>query len=212
MLWSRRSGSRRSSCVEMSCHFSCKEVVRCLSRIKDSHFHRHMLPACADFQLPGGGIQSSGDAKSIDTGTHLITGGLAVQVLFFVCFIVVAVHFDKAMARTPSNGAGSAVPWRKHLVTLYVVSVLILIRSVFRMVEYIQGFDGYLLSHEVYLYIFDSVLMFAVMVVLNVVHPSEVTALIRGGNVAKKGWKMEKIPRHHQRVSSDYSGTVIASA
>ena len=196
----------------MSCHFSCKEVVRCLSRIKDSHFHRHMLPACADFQLPGGGIQSSGDAKSIDTGTHLITGGLAVQVLFFVCFIVVAVHFDKAMARTPSNGAGSAVPWRKHLVTLYVVSVLILIRSVFRMVEYNQGFDGYLLSHEVYLYIFDSVLMFAVMVVLNVVHPSEVTALIRGGNVAKKGWKMEKIPRHHQRVSSDYSGTVIASA
>lgn len=54
--------------------------------------------------------------------------------------------------------------------------------------------------------------MFAVMIVLNVVHPSEVTALIRGGNVAKKGWKIERIPGHHQRVSSDYSRTAISSA
>ena len=96
----------------MSCHFSCKEVVRCLSRIKDSHFHRHMLPACADFQLPGGGIQSSGDAKSIDTGTHLITGGLAVQVLFFVCFIVVAVHFDKAKIPDASDLQRYSIAYR----------------------------------------------------------------------------------------------------
>ncbi|PVH74220.1 RTA1-domain-containing protein [Cadophora sp. DSE1049] len=153
----------------------------------------------------GGGIQSSGDAKNIKNGTHMITGGLAVQVLFFACFIIVAIKFDKAMAKAPSNAARSAVPWRKHLVTLYIVSLLILIRSVFRMVEYIQGFNGYLLSHEVYLYIFDSVLMLAVMVVMNVVHPSEVTALINGGNVAKKGWKMERVPGHHRRISSDHS-------
>ncbi|PVH77089.1 RTA1 domain protein [Cadophora sp. DSE1049] len=134
-----------------------------------------------------------------DVLSFLMQGGeLAVQVLFFACFIVVAIHFDKAMSKAPMNHARTSVPWRKHLVTLYVVSVLILIRSVFRMVEYIQGFDGYLLSHEVYLYIFDSVLMFAVMVVLNVVHPSEVTALIRGGNVVKKGWKMERIPGQQQ--------------
>tara|TARA_R110002060_G_scaffold984_5_gene2271 strand:+ start:888 stop:1130 length:243 start_codon:yes stop_codon:yes gene_type:complete len=71
------------------------------------------------------------------------------------------------------------------------------------MIEYIQGFDGYLLSHEVYLYIFDAVLMLAVMVIVNVVHPSEVIALIKGGNVAKKGWKMERIELYHQRIESD---------
>lgn len=81
-----------------------------------------------------------------------------------------------------------------------------MIRSVFRVVEYLQGFSGYLLSHEVYLYIFDSVLMFFVMVIFNVVHPSEVVALVNGGRVAKKGWKMARIVGYHERISSGNSG------
>lgn len=48
-------------------------------------------------------------------------------------------------------------------------------RSVFRVVEYLQGNAGYLLSREVFLYIFDAVLMLAVMVLFNWVHPSQVT-------------------------------------
>lgn len=50
-----------------------------------------------------------------------------------------------------------------------------MVRSVFRVVEYLQGNAGYLLSHEVFLYIFDAVLMLGVMVLFNWVHPSEVT-------------------------------------
>ena len=148
-------------------------------------------------------MQSSSSSKTVKTGQYMVTGGLAVQVIFFACFVIVAVHFDKAMGKAPPNASRRAVPWRKHLITLYAVSSLILIRSVFRMIEYIQGFDGYLLSHEVYLYIFDAVLMLAVMVIVNVVHPSEVIALIKGGNVAKKGWKMERIELYHQRIESD---------
>jgi hypothetical protein len=68
-----------------------------------------------------------------------------------------------------------------------------MIRSVFRVVEYVQGFSGYLLSHEVYLYIFDSTLMFCVMAMFNFVHPSEVVALVNGGKAAKRGWKMERL-------------------
>ncbi|KAH9204911.1 hypothetical protein DL95DRAFT_318553, partial [Leptodontidium sp. 2 PMI_412] len=67
--------------------------------------------------------------------------------------------------------------WRKHLVTLYVASMLIMIQSVFRVVEYLQGFAACLLSHEVYLYIFDFTLMFCVMVMFNVVHPREVLSI-----------------------------------
>ncbi|KAH6719353.1 RTA-like protein [Leptodontidium sp. MPI-SDFR-AT-0119] len=156
-------------------------------------------------QGAGGGIQASGTASALSTGTHIITGGLFVQVFFFACFITVAVHFDRAMTKDHTHRAQLAVPWRKHLIAMYIVSVLIMIRSVFRVVEYIQGFSGYLLSHEVYLYVFDSVLMFAVMVILNVVHPSEVAALTNGGNVVKNGWKMEKITGNHQRVMSDNS-------
>lgn len=157
----------------------------------------------------GGGIQATGTVSALSTGSHLVVGGLFIQLLFFGGFIAVAVHFDVAMHKVPTSRTHSVVPWRKHLVTLYIASVLIMIRSVFRVVEYLQGFSGYLLSHEVYLYIFDSVLMLCVMVIFNFVHPSEVVALVNGGKAAKKGWKMEKIVGYHQRVSSENSERVV---
>lgn len=55
---------------------------------------------------------------------------------------------------------------------LYAVSALIMIRSIFRVAEYIMGNDGYLLTHEWPLYLFDSLLMFAVTVIFYLRHPS----------------------------------------
>jgi hypothetical protein len=46
--------------------------------------------------------------------------------------------------------------------------------------ETFLGNDGYLISHEVYLYIFDALLMFFVMVIFAIVHPSEINAELRG--------------------------------
>jgi hypothetical protein len=69
----------------------------------------------------------------------------------------------------------SQLPWKRHLYNLYFTSGLIMVRSIFRVIEYIQGNSGYLLSHEVFLYIFDALLMLAVMIMFNWVHPSEVT-------------------------------------
>ncbi|KIL86244.1 hypothetical protein FAVG1_10641 [Fusarium avenaceum] len=152
----------------------------------------------------GGGIQSSGTESSLDTGKYIIVGGLLVQILFFGCFIAVAVHFYLAMKKVPTARAQGDTPWRKHLMALFIGSALIMVRSLFRIIEYLQGFSGYLLSHEVYLYIFDALLMLAVMVLFNVLHPSEVVASVRGGNV-KRGWKMRKIVGYHERDASDDS-------
>jgi hypothetical protein len=76
-----------------------------------------------------------------------------------------------------SREAVHELPWKRHLYVLYAASALILVRSIFRVIEYIQGNAGYLLSHEAYLYIFDATLMFLVMLLFNWVHPSEVTRL-----------------------------------
>lgn len=69
------------------------------------------------------------------------------------------------------------LPWKRHIYVLYITSVLIFIRSLFRVIEYIQGPNGYLLSKEIYLYVFDAGLMVVVMFLFNVVHPSQVTEL-----------------------------------
>ena len=116
-------------------------------------------------------------AKTADDqkrGTNIITGGLFIQVIFFGCFMVVSVVFHTRMARAPAARSFSLqVPWQKYLFVLYIASAFIMVRSVFRIAEYLQGNDGSLLQTETYLYLFDATLMFLTMVLFNVFHPSK---------------------------------------
>lgn len=63
-----------------------------------------------------------------------------------------------------------------------------------RVVEYLEGYDGYLLRHEIFLYVLDALLMFVVMVILHFYHPSEINCQIgRGQRFFKKGYEVRKI-------------------
>lgn len=64
-------------------------------------------------------------------------------------------------------------PWQKFLVVLYITSVLILIRSGFRMIEYAMGHDSELQSKEVYIYVLDAALMLIASTLFNIFHPSK---------------------------------------
>ncbi|CAM1505216.1 Fc.00g108530.m01.CDS01 [Cosmosporella sp. VM-42] len=115
-------------------------------------------------QSGGGGIQSAGTLKLYDLGEKIIIVGLFSQICIFGFFVVTSLLFHHRIARTPTIIAmGLQISWKRHLIVLYVTSGLILVRSIFRVVEYLQGNRGYLISHEVFLYVFDAVLMAAVM-------------------------------------------------
>jgi hypothetical protein len=60
---------------------------------------------------------------------------------------------------------------------IFIVVALAFHRSVFRAVEYLQGFDGYFLENQIYLYIFDAVLMLLVMVLFSYHHRAEILAI-----------------------------------
>ena len=121
---------------------------------------------------------AQGKSSSVTLGANIIVGGLVLQLIFFGIFIAVAVAFDRAMRVRPTAQSAKAEVshWRKHLKVLYATSGLIMVRNIIRVVEYAQGNDGFLLDHECILYIFDALLMLAVMVILNVWHPSEIVA------------------------------------
>lgn len=120
-------------------------------------------------------MQAGGKPDSLDKGAKIIIVGLFIQLFFFGFFVIVSVMFNLSMKRnTVDTGA---LPFKKHMGTIFVTSFLIMVRSIFRVVEYIQGFDGYLLSHEVYLYLLDALLMLTVMLLLNYFHPAEITNL-----------------------------------
>jgi hypothetical protein len=140
-------------------------------------------------QAGGGGIQAAGTLQLLHAGEKIIVVGLFLQLAFFGFFIVVAGLFHYRFARAnaglsseyaqeyTSTIAAHKLPWRRHLYVLYGASGLIMIRSIFRVVEYLQGNNGYLLRHEVYLYIFDALFMLVVMCLFNWVHPAQVTDL-----------------------------------
>ena len=78
--------------------------------------------------------------------------------------------------------------------------VSIFMRSVFRVGEYSQGNNGWLIKREWTLYIFDATLMWVVLVILNIWHSSHVEALWKGGKYCEKGVKIVEIEMEELNV------------
>lgn len=124
-------------------------------------------------QASGGGLMAMEGQANL--GQNILLVGLFVQIVMFGLFVVVAVAFhvrySRMLAISGAYGSGGAsgaanrpngVPWLKVLYMLYAVSLLIMVRSIFRVIEYILGQDGYPLNNQWTLFVFDSTLMFLV--------------------------------------------------
>jgi hypothetical protein len=190
-------------------------------------------------QMGGGGIQAAGTLELLHTGEKIIIAGLFLQLIFFGFFVVVAGLFHFRLKRANNTSFYNAVssghghsrlrsatstapicspslsiqhlPWERHMYTLYAASSLIMFRSVFRVVEYLQGNNGYLLRHEIFLYIFDALLMFAVMVLFNFNHPAQVTDLYQQRKEEGSGYSMNETRQNylgsHERVQETSGGS-----
>ncbi|GFF97760.1 protein RTM1 [Aspergillus udagawae] len=124
-------------------------------------------------QAAGGGVMASGTLAAVHNGEKIVIAGLVIQILFFGLFIFTCAIFHQRLIKRPTEQSIELESsWRKHLWILYAANLLIMIRSVFRLIEYAMGNNGYLLRHEAFLYVFDGVLMLAAMILFNVVHPS----------------------------------------
>ncbi|KAL4940671.1 RTA1 like protein-domain-containing protein [Aspergillus oleicola] len=118
-------------------------------------------------QGAGGGIMASGTPSALKTGENIIISGLVIQLIFFSLFVITSIKF-------PPRTAEWSIAQSPSLPTTLGAA---------------HGNDGYLVSHEVYLYIFDAVLMVLVMIVFAWVHPSEVNAWLKpggGGRAAER--------------------------
>ncbi|KAJ3549180.1 hypothetical protein NM208_g79 [Fusarium decemcellulare] len=125
--------------------------------------------------IGGGKLVNAETRDDRESGERIIIGGLTVQLLFFGLFMVVTglLHFRITRNPTATRISSVQVNWKRFLIIIYIASALILIRSLFRMIEYIMGHDSVLQSQEVYIYVFDAALMAAATVMLNIFHPSE---------------------------------------
>lgn len=159
---------------------------------------------------------TSGSENTIKIGQWVIVAGLCVQLMFFGAFVLTSLIFHNKIIRRPTieserstDKHGSIWPrdWRGLLFACYSTSLLILIRSIYRLIEFVQGNDGYVISHEVFLYVFDAAMMFSVMVVMNVLHPSFVlNKRIESPTVPSDRdiqWKSDVEMQQHSALSRD---------
>lgn len=138
-------------------------------------------------QASGGGLQAtSGDISKY--GQWIVVAGLIVQVFAFGYYMLVAVRFQTHIrkasergiyhGRTMNLGGGlfnfiRLAHVERILAALHISSALIMVRSIYRLAEYIEGREGWLATHEWTFYIFDTLTMFLVMVVLAAIYPPQ---------------------------------------
>jgi hypothetical protein len=124
---------------------------------------------------------AAGSLSAMDTGANIVVSGLVVQLLFFGFFVVVSAVFHWRVKKQPRyihvpdrvqlRGFEKRVTWEAVMWALYAACLLILVRSVFRVVEFVEGNSGFIMRREYLLYIFDACLITLTGLVLVIFSP-----------------------------------------
>ncbi|KAF5563650.1 7-aminocholesterol resistance [Fusarium napiforme] len=139
--------------------------------------------ACIVSQFIGAIIPASGEPDAITKGRTILIAGLIVQLCALSIFILTSLYlYIRTRQETGPFLDSSLVRWRRYFRTIEAVTVIMIIRSIVRVVEYLQGQGGFVISHEVFIYLFDALLMFLVMLLLLIVHPGR---LVKNGTGMK---------------------------
>jgi hypothetical protein len=96
-------------------------------------------------------LQTAGENSKVlpKVGQALVLVGLTIQlVAFSVFFWYVDKFAGRIKARPTQESSRVDQSWREVMKLLYVTSLLIIVRSIFRFIEYAMGQNGYLLSNE----------------------------------------------------------------
>lgn len=177
MQSSKGDGLQRYLFVEMS--FAFFSLVEVRFEIFALIFHFHLEIANA---IVGGGMLASAKSnkKEFDLANNIVIGGLVLQLLWFGLFVVIALIFHRRMMLAPTaRSYQSEIRWRSYLHALYVASGLIIVRNIFRLIEYCQGSNGYLLTTEVFVYCLDALPMFLVVAWFLWKYVGEISGLLR---------------------------------
>lgn len=122
-------------------------------------------------QAAGGGLAGQSFHKATDTrpGTYTMVAGILFQLASTISYsILMSIVFVRGFA-----GIKSSRPLRWLSGAMVLAIVCMVARGVYRSVELLQGWTGFLNTHEVYLIALDGALMVTAVVALNVCNPEK---------------------------------------
>ncbi|MCJ1460661.1 hypothetical protein MMC28_011043 [Mycoblastus sanguinarius] len=138
-------------------------------------------------QAVGGGLASEADSTpngNTKPGTDIMVAGILFQLASICVFTVLFVNFLRCVRHDvfPLN--------LKLIVAASTFSVImILIRSVYRSIELLQGWSGYLITHERYFDVLDGAMMIMAVGIFNILHPGWLLQPKKS-----EGWDTETLP------------------
>ncbi|KAJ6473348.1 RTA1 like protein-domain-containing protein [Mycena vitilis] len=135
-------------------------------------------------QGAGGGLTSIGGSLA-NVGDKISMFGLSLQLLSFALFTVLLLQFGwRFCTEFPDswrpNPSGhpfrlfsfdSVQDWRVLYFTTCLTCIGILVRSVFRIIEFAGGYTGFIATHEGYFYVFDALPLWLAMTLYCFVWP-----------------------------------------
>jgi len=123
-------------------------------------------------QSAGIGVASSQNWDG-EAGINTLITGLSTQLATNVVFIALVVAFYK---KTVIDGVVSRdVPsnWKSLLLVIMATIILILIRSLYRLIEFALGFHGYPFTHEWTFYVLEAVPMLVCVAIYCIWFPAK---------------------------------------
>ncbi|KAJ2823414.1 hypothetical protein FBU31_004289 [Coemansia sp. 'formosensis'] len=116
------------------------------------------------FLLQGAGVGISTQEDKRTLAKQTILTGLAVQLFFFAAFLCIAayVFFDKrfTVARGPKD-VDSREAKRRLFRVIIVTTLLLYLRSVYRVAEFVGGYGSKVYGTEWLFYLFDTIMVMA---------------------------------------------------
>jgi hypothetical protein len=130
-------------------------------------------------QAIGGAIADTADYESAlqQTGINIMIGGLILQVVGLATFLFVCADFAWRCKHGKLDMAREKVETRKSILLkttiggLVLATVCVLVRSVFRVDELWQGFNGALWNDELEFILLDGMMVAIASICLTMLHP-----------------------------------------
>ncbi|KAK5446398.1 hypothetical protein LTS15_009737 [Exophiala xenobiotica] len=137
------------------------------------------------FNTQGGGSSIAGAGGWKGTlrtiGIDVILVGLALQVVTFTGFLAVLAMFQSRVNSMKDVSLQSGA--KKVILGVWIASILVQIRTVFRLAEFAMGDHGYLMTNEWCVYVFEGGPMVIATVILALYHPVTYMQQVSHGEV-----------------------------